>query len=107
MTLDSQSPDLHEALLAAAYYSITNHGAIGGAIDEMLIAQTPLSPKKPLAVRSPQSAPTGIYRIVDRCESDFKITVRLVHTEQATPKEQADLPGSSDLKSDFPYPRKD
>ena len=84
MTLDSQSNDLREALLAVAYYSITNHGAIGSSLDEILTVPTPLLPKRLFAVRSTQSASTGTYRIMDRCEGDSTITVRLVHTERVS-----------------------
>jgi hypothetical protein len=77
MTLDSRSPDLHEALLAAAYYTITDGGTIGNSIDGTLVTWSRLLPKKLTKDLSESNVSVGTYRVIGRTADRTAITVTL------------------------------
>ena len=77
MTLDSHSVDFHESLLASAYYSVTDGGRLGSPLYGTLAVWQRLAPAK-RAGRSFAQFPTiSMYHVIERCENDTTITVRL------------------------------
>jgi hypothetical protein len=67
--LDSQSAETNEALLALAYYCVTNQGTVGKKINGKPV--TPLLPKS----RSNGSTRDGEYGVTQRLEDDERVCV--------------------------------
>ncbi len=73
--LDSQSADTHEALLAVAYYCVTDQGSVGKACDARPTAQW-------FQPGASDPAGSGVsrncqYRVVQRLEDEERVVVKL------------------------------
>jgi hypothetical protein len=81
-SLDSQSADVHEALLALAYYHITNQGSVGEAFNGIPVTW------RPSGIGT--DAPQGVfrkdheYRVVQRIEECHQIVVRFEYRPKET-----------------------
>jgi hypothetical protein len=73
-SLDSQSADTHEALLAAAYYCLTDQGTVGKTCDGR-----PIAPWFQQDATDPAATDFGkacYYRVAQRVEDEERILVR-------------------------------
>jgi hypothetical protein len=77
MTLDSHSPDFHESLLATAYYSVTDGGRLGSRLYGTLAVWQRLAPTKRVGRSLSQFPAISMYHVIERCENETTITVRL------------------------------
>ena len=107
MTLDSRSPDLHEALLASAYYAVTHGGMLGSPLHGTLAAWQHLVPKKLAGRTFLQFSPIGMYRVVERCENDTTITIRLCGDVGNQPDDRPELGDSTGTENKYALPRKE
>jgi hypothetical protein len=107
MTLDSRSPDLHEALLASAYYAVTRGGMPGSPLCGTLAAWQHLVPKKLAGRTFLQFSPIGMYRVIERCENDATITVRLCSEAGNRPDDGPKLGDSTETENKCTPSRKE
>ena len=106
-TLDSRSPDLHEALLASAYYAVTHGGMPGSPLYGTLAAWQRLVPKKLAGRTFSQFSPIGMYRVIEQCENDTTITIRLCSDAGNCPDDGPKLGDSMETENKYALPRKE